>query len=134
MVPLWGHGQLLRDGVAQEADQAQLRGLLIRLGAQRLLQELLEAEQREFLGAGRLERSESRQGRRNDYEPAHLETAEGRIELEAPQVRDSSQTFQSKLLGFPIQPRRSELLRMPYIVSAATTALIYCFVQQAESE
>jgi transposase-like protein len=92
--------ELLRDGVAQETDQAQLRGLLIRLGAQRLLQELLEAEQREFLGVGRYERSGSRQGQRNGYEPAHLETAEGRIELEAPQVRDTSQPFQSKLLGF----------------------------------
>ena len=31
--------ELLRSGVGQETDQAQLRGLLIRLGAQRLLQE-----------------------------------------------------------------------------------------------
>jgi len=91
---------LLRDGFAEETEQAQLRGHLIRLGAQRLLCELLEAEQREFLGVGRYERSRSRQGRRNGYEPAHLESAEGRIELEAPQVRDSSEPFQSRLLGF----------------------------------
>ncbi len=35
----------------------QLRGLVVKLGAQRVLQELLEAEQREFLGADRDERS-----------------------------------------------------------------------------
>ena len=73
---------------------------MIRLGAQRLLQELLEAKQREFLGVGRHERSGSRQGQRNGCESAHLGTAERRIQLEAPQVRETSQPFQSKLLGF----------------------------------
>lgn len=72
----------------------------MRLGVQKLLQELLEAEQRDFLGVERYERDEQRNGRRNGYEPAHMETCEGRIEVQAPQVRDSSQPFQSKLLGF----------------------------------
>jgi putative transposase len=91
---------MLRDGLSSQSDQAETRGLLIRLGAQRLLQELLEAEQRDFLGVDRYQRDEARQGQRNGYAPAHTETAEGRIELQAPQVRNSPQPFESKLLGF----------------------------------
>src|SRR5207244_7996383 len=91
---------VLTRGVAAEAGQAELRGLLLRLGMQRILQELLETEQAEFVGVGRYERSEGRNGQRNGYEPAHLDTAEGRLALDAPQVRDSAERFQSKLLAF----------------------------------
>jgi len=74
--------------------------MLIRIGAQRLLQELLEAEQRDFLGVERYERASTRQGQRNGYAPAHVDTGEGRIDLEAPQVRANPEPFQSKLLAF----------------------------------
>jgi hypothetical protein len=83
----------------RELPVAELRGLLVKLGAQRVLQELLEAEQREYLGADRYERSAERQGRRNGYEPLGLDTAEGRLELWAPQVRDSPEPFQSWVMG-----------------------------------
>jgi transposase-like protein len=91
---------VLRRGVVAETGQAELRGLLLRLGMQRMLQELLETEQAEFIGAGRYERGGDRNGRRNGYEPAHVDSGEGRIELGAPQVRDSAEPFQSKLLAF----------------------------------
>jgi transposase-like protein len=78
----------------------ELRGLLVKLGAQRVLQELLEAEQREFLAADRYERSGERKGRRNGYEPLAVDTAEGRLDLWAPQVRDGEEPFQSRLLAF----------------------------------
>jgi transposase-like protein len=90
---------VLTRGLSAEAGQAELRGLLLRLGMQRMLQELLEAEQAEFIGAGRYERGE-RNGRRNGYAPAHVDSGEGRIALEAPQVRDSAERFRSKLLAF----------------------------------
>jgi putative transposase len=92
--------KMLRDGLTSQTDQAETRGFLIRLGAQRLLQELLEAEQRDFLGVDRYQRGGARQGQRNGYAPTHTETAEGRIELQAPQVRNSPQPFESKLLSF----------------------------------
>lgn len=78
----------------------ELRGLLVTLGARRVLQELLEGEQREFLGADRYERSGERRGRRNGYERLGLDTAEGRLELWAPQVRDGEEPFQWRLLAF----------------------------------
>lgn len=65
-----------------------------------MLQALLEGEQRDFLGVGRYERNAARQGQRNGYEPAAIDTAEGRIAIQAPQVRNSPQPFQSKLLAF----------------------------------
>jgi transposase-like protein len=90
---------VLTRGVTADAARTELRGRVIRLGMQRLLQELLEAEQAEFIGAGRYERGGGRDGQRNGYEPAHLDTGEGRIDLEAPQIRNSPQRFQSKLLA-----------------------------------
>jgi putative transposase len=99
---------VLSQGLAAQSGQGELRGMLLRLGAQRMVQELLEAEQAEFLGVGRYERAAGRsldtggsvQGQRNGYEPAHIDTGEGRILLRAPQVRGSEMPFQSKLLAF----------------------------------
>ncbi|MCL6649232.1 MAG: transposase [Chloroflexi bacterium] len=54
---------------------------MLRLGAQRVLQELLEAEQRDFLGVDRYERGGARRGQRTGYAPTHVDTAEGRVEL-----------------------------------------------------
>jgi putative transposase len=47
-----------------------------------------------------LERDAARRGHRNGYESTHLATGEGRIEVQAPQVRPSSPPFESKLLVF----------------------------------
>ncbi len=91
---------LLQEGMASQSNQSEIRGLLIRLGSQRLLQELLETEQRDFLGADRYERSSARQGQRNGYSPVHVDTAEGQLDLQTPQVRASTESFQSRLLGF----------------------------------
>lgn len=70
----------LVDGKTPVAQETQLRGLLLKLGAQRVLQELLEAEQRDFLGVERYERNAERRGQRNGYEPTHADAAEGRFE------------------------------------------------------
>ena len=91
---------LLGQGLAAETGQTELRGALIRVGMQQLLEELLKAEQRDFLGVGRYERGQARQGQRNGYEPVSVETGEGKVELQAPQVRKATLPFESKLLGF----------------------------------
>lgn len=103
--------RLLQFGLSQETGQAELRGMLIRLGTQRLLQELLEGEQRDFLGVDRYQRGAGRNGQRNGYEPAHMETGEGRIELQTPQVRGSDQPsprrVASELVTFSICGQQS---------------------------
>src|SRR4030065_2500846 len=59
---------------------------LVNLAARVILQEALEAEQRDALGRERYQRGSA--GRmRNGYRPGYLETAEGRLAVETPQVR-----------------------------------------------
>jgi transposase-like protein len=91
---------LVQDGVAGSVDPSDLRGMVMRLGMQRLVQELLEGEQLDFLGVERYERGNDRRGYRNGYEPSHVATSEGRIAVQAPQVRQSAVPFESKLLVF----------------------------------
>ena len=61
-----------------------------------MVQEGLEAEQADFVGRERYERGE-RNGYRSGYKPGKLDTAEGRLSVALPQVRDAQQPFHSKL-------------------------------------
>jgi putative transposase len=68
-----------------------------------VVQELLEAEQTDFLGGrGRYEpRGETAAGgMRNGYEPGRIRTAEGAIDVRVPQVREAGEPFRSTLMGF----------------------------------
>ena len=81
-----------------------------RLAAQVMLQKALEMEVDDFLGRGRYERSRDPMvmGYRNGYEPKKIHTAEGTFVLQAPQIRDCLENFESswlKAIG-----RRSERL------------------------
>lgn len=60
-------------------------------------QRALEEEVDEFLGRGWYERDRQGpvRGYRNGYEPKKVHLAEGTIELEVPQVRDSLEPFES---------------------------------------
>lgn len=92
--------ELLQGGWQGEED---LSTMLLRLGAQRLAQELLEQEVTDFLGRARYERVKANQdlrGYRNGYRPAHIRSAEGEIEVEVPRVRQGSQPYSSKLMAF----------------------------------
>lgn len=82
--------------------EGNLLSSLIQKAVQLMMQELLEAEVREFLGRGHYERQgeDSRRGYRNGYEPMGVKTAEGKIEVQVPQVRDTEEPFRSKLKGF----------------------------------
>jgi transposase-like protein len=74
---------------------------LLRLAAQLVLQQALEAEVSDFLGRERYERRrEEQRGYRNGYEARHLRSAEGEMGVQAPQVRDSEQPYRSRLLEF----------------------------------
>lgn len=64
---------------------------------QRALQQLLEAEITEHVGAAPYERTESRKGQRNGYKPRKLKTRVGTLELLVPQDREG--TFSTQLFA-----------------------------------
>jgi len=75
-------------------------GEAARRGAQLVLQRMIEVEVDEFLGRERYERNAgSMPGLRNGYEPRRLQTAEGSIELQAPQLRGTVEMFESAWLN-----------------------------------
>ena len=69
-----------------------------------VVQQLLEAEQTDYLGdRGRYERRDpdaGQRGWRNGYVESSIATAEGKIPIRVPQVRDAEETFRSTLMGF----------------------------------
>jgi transposase-like protein len=79
--------QSLQHFLAEGTQEAEWpTSTLVHLAARVILQEALEAEQRDALGRERCQRgSEGRM--RNGYRQGHLETAEGRLTVETPQVR-----------------------------------------------
>jgi len=83
--------------------QEEVAGVFFRLGLEHLVQELLEQEVSDYLGRERYQCREPGQedkGYRNGYEAARIRTAEGRITVRAPKVRDGPGTYGSKLMGF----------------------------------
>ncbi len=97
------------DGLRSRADGETLTSDLVRLGARKLIQELLEAEVTEALGREPYERRpELPPGYRNGYKQRRVDTAEGRLRVDVPQVRDTSEPFRSEL--WPAIRRRSEVL------------------------
>ena len=72
---------------------------LVQLATARIVQEALEQEQRDFLGRDRYERSGG-VGQRNGYTPGHLDTAEGRVAVQVPQVRATPTPYRSALYDF----------------------------------
>ncbi len=64
---------------------------------ERVLQELLEAEMTEHIGAAPYERTENRKGQRNGYKPRTLRTRVGTLNLAVPQDREGS--FSTRLFA-----------------------------------
>ena len=73
---------------------------LIREAVELVLQELIEAEATEAVGAGRYERSEARMVQRNGHRPRLLATQAGDVELKIPKLRKGS------FMPSVIEPRR----------------------------
>jgi transposase-like protein len=91
--------RLLDGGVEHERN---LVSVLVETVTRLVVQELLEAEQADFLGGrGRYERRGVDQvGSRNGYERGRLRTAEGLVEVAVPQVRGAEESFRSSLMSF----------------------------------
>jgi putative transposase len=87
---------------------------LARLGARLIIQRAVEDEFDAWLGRARYERRPDHQrglrnygsGLRNGFRARRLQTAEGELEVEIPQVREAAEPFVSKLF-----PRGTKLLR-----------------------
>ena len=73
---------------------------LVRGAVRFVLQELIEAEATEAVGAGRYERSDARVNERNGHRPRLLATQAGDVELRIPKLRKGS------LLPSMLEPRR----------------------------
>ncbi len=83
--------QLLNGGLETEEQPVSH---LIRLAAQKIVQEAVEKEVGDVLGRERYERrEEGQQGRRDGYEPLRIRSAEGGISIQVPQVRRLDGTF-----------------------------------------
>jgi transposase-like protein len=92
--------QLLKQGLDGEED---VTSLILRLGVERLVQELLEQEVTDYLERDHYQRrrpGEEHRGYRNGYEPGRLRTAEGEIVVQIPQVREAPETYRSRLMTF----------------------------------
>ena len=82
---------------------------LVRDAVRLVLQELIEAEATEAIGAGRYERSDARVNERNGHRPRLLATQAGDVELRIPKLRKGS------LLPSVLEPRR-RIDRAPHAV------------------
>jgi transposase-like protein len=103
---------MLSVGVGESARESLSE--LARLGARLIIQRAVEDEFDAWLGRSRYERRPESErglqnygsGLRNGFRPRTLQTAEGELQVEIPQVRQAAETFASKLF-----PRTPKLLR-----------------------
>ena len=80
---------------------------LARLGARLIIQRAVEDESDAWFGRARSERRAGDQrddrseesGLRNGFRPRRVQTAEGELAIEIPQVRQAAETFASKLFS-----------------------------------
>jgi putative transposase len=97
--------QLLAVGVGENPRES-LSGLA-KLGARLIIQRAVEDEFDAWLGRARYERRPDYQrGLRNGFRPRRMQTGEGELEVDIPQVREAAEPFVSKLF-----PRGAKLLR-----------------------
>jgi putative transposase len=104
--------QLLAVGVGENPRESLSE--LAKLGARLIIQRAVEDEFDAWLGRARYERRPDYQrglrnyesGLRNGFRARTVQTAEGELEIEIPQVREAAETFASKLF-----PRGTKLVR-----------------------
>jgi putative transposase len=97
--------QLLAVGVGENPRESLSE--LAKLGARLIIQRAVEDEFDAWLGRARYERRpEAPPGLRNGFRPRSVQTAEGELAVEIPQVREAAEPFVSKLF-----PRGTKLLR-----------------------
>ena len=79
-------------------DPQKMLSELARLGARLIIQRAVEEEFDSWLGRARYERRpDAARGKRNGFRPRTLQTGEGELRIEIPQVRETAEPFVSKL-------------------------------------
>jgi putative transposase len=102
--------QLLAVGVGENPRQSLSE--LAKLGARLIIQRAVEDEFDAWLGRARYERRPDYQrglrnfdsGLRNGYRPRRVQTAEGELHVEIPQVREAAEPFVSALFPAQVAP------------------------------
>ena len=87
--------KLLGSGLVD--DPQRMLSELARLGARLIIQRAVEDEFDTWLGRARYERRPELPGKRNGFRPRHVQTGEGELRIEIPQVREAAIPFVSKL-------------------------------------
>jgi transposase-like protein len=97
--------ELLAAGSPTATDGQGALTELAHLGAELIIQRAVEEEFDAFLGRERYERRpDALPGKRNGWRPRRLQTAEGELAVEIPQLREAAEPFTSKL--FPRETKR----------------------------
>jgi transposase-like protein len=78
-------------------DPQKMLSELARLGARLIIQRAVEDEFDTWLGRARYERRPEQRGLRNGFRPRRVQTGEGELRIEIPQVRQAADPFVSKL-------------------------------------
>jgi putative transposase len=102
--------QQIDDLVSQGIVDGESLAEIGRLGARLVLQRALEDEVAEFLGRARYERTPAARGSRNGVRPRKVQTAEGELEVQVPQLRNTAETFVSKVIPHVRQAVRTRPL------------------------
>jgi putative transposase len=98
----WGVGENPRESLSD----------LAKLGARLIIQRAVEDEFDAWLGRARYERRpDYRRGLRNGIRPRRVQTAEGELEVEIPQVREAAEPFVSRLFPCATKLLRTDPLR-----------------------
>jgi putative transposase len=101
--------ELLSGGLVDNDRLAELG----RPGARLVLQRAVEDEATEFLGRARYQRTLEARGSRNGVRPRRVLTAEGELEVQIPQLRNTAERFVSRVIpdvGMAIRTRPLEVL------------------------
>ena len=86
--------------------------MLLRKSVKKIIQETLEQEISDYLGRDYFERNpEAKTGYRNGYEPKTIKTAEGKVMIDVPQLRDTEESYRSSFLS-QIKSMTPELERL----------------------
>jgi putative transposase len=90
--------QAIEELLSEDLADAEKLAELGRLGARLVIQRAVEEEVTGFLGRAHYQRAQEAQGYRNGIRPRRLQTAEGELEIQMPQLRDTAERFVCRTL------------------------------------
>ena len=99
-------------GMTVGQDPRQTLSELAKVGARLIIQRAVEEEFDAWLGRARYERrAEAAPGSRNGFRSRRVQTAEGELRVEVPQVREAAEPFVSRLFPYGTRLLRTDPLK-----------------------